>query len=497
MSSRARFFGVLALSLLFLNPQVLFAASISFSPASGSHGVGEEFSVRVQIVPSSESVNAADGTLAFDPAVLSVSSISRDGAAFSLWTSDPVFSNSAGTITFSGGTPTAFSAAGTALTIKFRGKAQGTGAVSVTKASILAADGKGTDVYKSGAGASYTITASSPKPAAPEPEPEPSGEAEAVSGSSGDALVPPPDITSSTHKKADQWYATSTAIFSWKIPVGMLSVRTLISKDQNEKPKKAHTPIISTETVRDLTEGIWYFSAQYKDDFEWGDVSQREVRVDLTPPEEFEIALVTASGDAPPKLSFGATDALSGMGRYEIYLNDTIAGTVTAADLVDNSYPVPPQEGGSQKVTIKAVDAAGNVREVSKQIDLPLVKKVDPKAAAEAVPVDGGFRYEWVVIAVFAAAIGGLVAWQVQMKKASQSEQSQILQRVIEIREKNDRVFAAMREEFEQLINDFDERPQLTPAERDLLEKMKEVLDISEEVVDTDIEQLKRLLKKQ
>jgi hypothetical protein len=178
-------------------------------------------------------------------------------------------------------------------------------------------------------------------------------------------------------------------------------------------------------------------------------------------------------------------------------LNDTIAATVPANELVDNAFPVPPQPGGSTKVTIKAYDAAGNLREISKQMELPLVEKVDPKAAAESTSTDSGFRFEWIVIALFAAAIGGLVAWQMQMKKAAQAEQAQILQRVIEIRERNDKVFAAMREEFEQLINDFDEKPQLTPAERDLLEKMKEVLDISEEVVDTDIEQLKKLLKKQ
>jgi hypothetical protein len=52
-----------------------------------------------------------------------------------------------------------------------------------------------------------------------------------------------------------------------------------------------------------------------------------------------------------------------------------------------------------------------------------------------------------------------------------------------------------MREEFEQLIHDFDVRPQLTPEERALLENLKEVLDVSEEIVDSDIEELKKLVK--
>jgi hypothetical protein len=60
------------------------------------------------------------------------------------------------------------------------------------------------------------------------------------------------------------------------------------------------------------------------------------------------------------------------------------------------------------------------------------------------------------------------------------------------VREKNDRIFTAMREEFEQMVQDFDEKPQLTPQERDLLEGIKEVLEISEGLLDSSLEELKK-----
>lgn len=480
------------MSAFLILPTAVFGADISFSPSNSSKGVGEEFTVRVLVNPGGETINAAEGTISFDSSTLSVSRLSRDGSSFSLWTSDPSFSNSAGTISFSGGTPSAFSGQGTVLSVTFKGKAVGSGTVSMQNGSILAADGSGTDVYTKGTDASFTITAAAEKPVAPSPSQEPA----AIPASSNEILVPAPDINSSTHKKEETWYATSTAIVSWKVPIGMLKVRTGISADPEANPEEVHDPIITTQTFTELEEGVWYVSAQFKDDFEWGPIAKRTVRVDVTPPEEFDVAILDVGGESVPKFVLGTTDSLSGMSRYEIYLQGVIATTAKAEDVIDNTYPIPPQDGGAQLVLIKAYDNAGNVREVQKEMELPFVAKPKPKGAPEE-DTGSGFRFEWVIIALFAFALGGLAAWQVQTKKTVEEDRARILQRVLENREKNDKVFAAMREEFEELIDDFDERPQLTAAERELLEKIREVLDISEEVVDSDIEELKKLIKEQ
>lgn len=329
-----RYTGTVFLALFLctaLVPSVTYAAEITFSPATLTKGVGEEFSVKVTLNPQGTGVNAADGTVTFDPAVLSVSSVNRDGSAFSLWTSEPAFSNSAGTVTFSGGTPTAFTNSGTIVTIKFKGKAAGVATVSVSKGSVLAADGKGSDVFKKGADATYTISKSAPPPppppaAEPEPDPEP---ADAGVSEGTPVLVPAPDVQSPTHKKPESWYATSTAVLNWKVPTSMASVRTGISQNKDDKPTKVATPAVQQVKYENLTEGVWYFTAQFKDDFEWGPIATREVRVDVTPPEEYDIALLE-SATAPPRFVLGTTDALSGMNRYEIYLQGVITATARA-----------------------------------------------------------------------------------------------------------------------------------------------------------------------
>jgi hypothetical protein len=100
-----------------------------------------------------------------------------------------------------------------------------------------------------------------------------------------------------------------------------------------------------------------------------------------------------------------------------------------------------------------------------------------------------------VLVLILALGAGAGAAWNMRARKESVALEARILSRVLAVREKNDRIFSAMREEFEQLVQDMDERPQLTPQERDLLEGIKEVLDISEGIIDTSIEELKNEVK--
>jgi Cohesin domain len=134
---------IILVAWLFSVAHVL-AADILVSPSSGSYSTGQ--TVTVQADPKGQSINAVEAGMTFNPAVLSVVSVSKTGSAFSLWTTEPTFSNTAGTITFGGGSPTPFTAKSALLSVTFTAKAVGTGAVSFGAASALAADGRGTDV---------------------------------------------------------------------------------------------------------------------------------------------------------------------------------------------------------------------------------------------------------------------------------------------------------------------------------------------------------------
>lgn len=467
----------------FAVPFFSYAAELQFSPTTGSVELDEEVSVAVKVVPGGDDVNAADGTVTFDASLLSVASISKDGSAFSLWTAEPSFSNSAGTVTFSGGTPSAFRNTGTVITIKFKGKKVGSAKLAFSKGSVLAADGKGTDVYTAGGEATIEVKEAAPDTVTPE---EPAGE------EAGDASVVPiaPNISSKTHAKLEQWYATSTADFAWKNPIDVTGVRILFSDKEDAIPNINLKVTDVTHTETNIGDGTWYFLVQIKNEFGWGAVGKKKILVDTTPPLDFDFTLKT-DGEIP-RFVFGTEDKASGVDRYEIAAGSTTLATLRVSDLTEGGAPVPAQPGGVQKITMRAFDKAGNMTEVTKEVDLPKVEK-----AKKGEEVPSIWTWERILLILLAVSTTGLGTSLYYTRKNAQEEHSKILKDVIEVRDKNDKVFGAMREEFEQMIQDFDEKPQLTPQERDLLERVKEVLDISEELVDTGIENLKKTVKGQ
>ncbi len=117
------------------------ASTLSLSPATGVYTTGSTFTVRVVVNTKGAAINAADGTLSFNPKELQVVSVSRASSIFNLWTTEPTFSNSAGTISFSGGSPTGFTgAAGTVMTATFRTLGAGSPRVTMSSGSVLAAN---------------------------------------------------------------------------------------------------------------------------------------------------------------------------------------------------------------------------------------------------------------------------------------------------------------------------------------------------------------------
>jgi hypothetical protein len=471
-------------------PFAASAAEMSFSPADGKFTTGKEFSIKVLVNPGVDSVNAADGQVSFDKDVLSVSSVSKDGSVFSLWTADPTFSNSAGTIDFSGGTPSAFSKSGTVVTIKFKGKKAGAAKLSFVKGSVLAADGKGTNVYTKGGEATLTIEDGAPEPPkeeAPPADDPPAGEA--FGGS------PPiaPTITSTTHPKEENYYATSTVKIDWKVPPDVIGIKMLFTDKDNATPSVVLKPDVASSSQQNVADGTWYFYLQFKNEAGWGEVGKRKILIDTVLPAEFQFTL---NEDDAPKLVMKTTDDLSGMDRYEVYFNDTSVGTVKDTDVDTTGFPIPPQEGGPTKVKVKAYDKAGNIRESEKELTLPLVAKpVKGAKPGEVVQAPGFFTTERILLIIFAFIIGVLATINFYRNKGVQADRLHVLQEVAFVRDKNDKIFSAMREEFEQMVQDLDEKPQLTPTERELLERIKEVIEVSEEIVDTGMDNLKKTIR--
>ncbi|MCK5357728.1 MAG: hypothetical protein KAJ48_04975 [Elusimicrobiales bacterium] len=131
------------------------------SPGSGTYTINKSFSMKVMVDSSGGiGINAAEGTIKYNPAYLSISKILDSNSIFKLWTSDPSYSNSAGTITFGGGSPGSYTgSAGEIFSVTFTAKKAGVTNVTWSAGVVLAADGKGTNVFNGFGNAKYTIQA--------------------------------------------------------------------------------------------------------------------------------------------------------------------------------------------------------------------------------------------------------------------------------------------------------------------------------------------------
>lgn len=163
------------LTVLILFLAVLFfatdteAASLYFSPLSGTFSINENFTVRV-LVNTDAAVNAVSGLINFPTEYLEVISLNTAGSAIDFWVQDPSFSNRgvSGNVHFEGVilNPGYTGTQGRMLNIVFRAKKLGTTSISFNELSILANDGAGTNIASASGSASFSFIdapASQPK----------------------------------------------------------------------------------------------------------------------------------------------------------------------------------------------------------------------------------------------------------------------------------------------------------------------------------------------
>lgn len=337
--------------LAFLVPFVSNAATLSVSPSTGVYSAGTTFSVRVVVNTQGKSINAAEGTLKFNPQEVSVVSVDRSSSIFNLWVTEPTFSNSAGTINFSGGMPTGYTgSAGTIFNVTFRSSSANTARVSLTTGSVLANDGQGTNILTSMSGGTYTIQAPSSNPV---PE-----VIEYVAPANTPAA---PVISSATHPDPTAWYQSTEAILKWSLPAGITGVRTLLDENANTIPTKVYENPITEITLSDLEEGESYFHLQFRNEDGWGKVTHYRLAVDTEKPESLVISQAEDNDFSNPEqtLSVDVIDKTSAVNKYKIKINND-----EAFDYIDEentrSIVLPKLDPGYYVILIEAFDEAGN-----------------------------------------------------------------------------------------------------------------------------------------
>lgn len=150
------FFGMNLLAVPELLPReiiTLVSVDEKYSPA-----IGEVFFADV-MVTTDMPINAVETALSYPVDMLEIKNISKDGSFLDLWPKEPTFSNSAGTLDWSGGTvrPGGFTGSGKILNIAFTGKKAGSAEIRFNNAIFAAYDGKGTILFPAKNGLIYTI----------------------------------------------------------------------------------------------------------------------------------------------------------------------------------------------------------------------------------------------------------------------------------------------------------------------------------------------------
>jgi 5-hydroxyisourate hydrolase-like protein (transthyretin family) len=341
--------------LIFLSAFILpinaSAASLYLSPNSGSYEVGATFSASIYVSSPNETINAASGTVSFSTENLQVVSISKTNSIFSLWAKEPSFSNNNGTISFEGVilNPGFTGGSGKILTINFKTKKVGEENISFSSGSILANDGNGTDIISSKETAKISIIDSD----APVKEPV-----------SAPILKIPgaPNVSSSTQPDQNKWYNSNNVKLSWETSSDINRVRILINRNPNSIPNNLIDTSIKEKEYSDLSDGVWYFHIQFRNELGWGSINHFKIQIDTVAPDPFKINIIKGKDGetSQPVVSFATTDALSGIDYYKVKIGEETPIIITEENMKNGEYTLPEQFNGSKILMVQAFDKANN-----------------------------------------------------------------------------------------------------------------------------------------
>ena len=318
-------------------PQVTEAAGGSFylAPSKGTFLIGSTFSISIFVDTKGNDINAVQVDLKFPADILQVTAPTTGESFILEWLTPPTYSNVGGFINFKGGIQEGIvTSAGLVSTITFRAKSSGIAKIEFLDTSkLLLRDGKGTPIPTTNFGGSYEI------------------------------LIPPhegPKISSPTHPDSDIWYSDNTPAFFWEKQEGITDFSFSFSQNPHEIPDTAAEGSESTTFYQNVSDGIWYFHIRAKKNNIWGRTSHFETRIDTTPPEEFEPRIDLPSGF----VFFNTKDVHSGIKMYEISILNISEIPTPAPFFVEatSPYKIPHKESGKYSVTVRAMDAAGNLK---------------------------------------------------------------------------------------------------------------------------------------
>ncbi|MFH1173286.1 MAG: hypothetical protein V1692_02035 [bacterium] len=354
------------------------AATLYLHPVSGEHGATDAFAVSVYVTSADQAINAASGVVIFPADKLEVSSVVKSGSIFNLWVQEPSFSNVGGTVNFEGIVlnPGFTGAGGKIITINFKAKASGIAALSFSSASVLANDGKGTNILTGLGTASFTLGSTAVLPTSPPANPTEKPATAEPEPSTASAKPSAPQVSSATHPDQDQWSNNNNPTFTWSLSKDITGVSIYSDHNPNANPGSVSDGIFTSQTYKNVKDGVWYFHIRLKNSQGWGPATHYRYQIDTQPPESFQISFPHGdkTEDPIPVINFNTTDQLSGIDGYLVKIGDQDFIKITTEQVQSNPYALPPQDPGQKVILVRALDKAGNFSQATGEITITALK---------------------------------------------------------------------------------------------------------------------------
>ncbi|MDP3975280.1 MAG: cohesin domain-containing protein [Candidatus Jorgensenbacteria bacterium] len=353
------------------------AASLRLSPSAGSFTVGSTFDVSVFLDTEGESVNALEVFINFPPDKLQLVSPTTGQSIISVWTGQPRFNNATGRVELQGGLPGGINVSnGLITTLTFRAKAVGSATVRFLDGSrVLLNDGLGTDALENTGSGVYQLLL-----------PAPLG----------------PSVVSGSHPVQSRWYAQGSVELLWAPNVEVGGYSYILNDEPIDIPDDISEGLRTSVVYRNVEDGTKYFHIKAHREGRWGGVTHFAVNVDTVPPAEFPVQIIpdARTSRTQPVIQFITTDAYSGLDHYELKIVP-LSRTAHAADFEDQTlfievqspYVVPELTLGDYDVIVRALDKAGNVREVTKR--LQVVTAALRFVSGEGLVIGGAVTVPW------------------------------------------------------------------------------------------------------
>lgn len=450
-----------------VSSRVAEAASLYFSPSSGSYAVGSAVTASVYVSSADQAMNAASGVISFPQDKLEVTSLSKSGSIFSLWVQEPSFSNSAGTVNFEGIVlnPGFTGTSGKIITINFRVKAAGTALINFFSGSALANDGKGTNILASLGKAELSLGGATPK----------------VSG-----LPSAPAISSPTHPDPNKWYANKNPKFEWTLPAGVNGVNVLADRASNTNPGIKSDGLMSTYTYKDVDEGVWYFHLRFRNANGWGETSHFRFQIDTASPEPFLIEFLDGKETvkSQPRVAFSTKDKLSGLAGYQMKIDK--GDWFDPQILKTGSYVLPHQAPGERQLLVRALDKAGNAQEAGDKFVILPARELLP------LPVISFPMILFGILLLAALALVGYLMYRLRKLKRNVFRETRKAGSALH------KAFDSLKENIREQVKMLEKtrtKRQLTEEEEKIVKHLKKDLDDAEKFVKKEIEDIEKEVK--